>query len=167
MLALQIEDVKEFMNQMLVGTMFDHFLLSEAVVNSRIQYTIDGTLDLSFFSEEEKISFIEEGISKIPFSYVKKMVFDMMKGTQTPISMKLVFQLSGKNLVSTLQSFGTHTNPDDISGMFINVSYQQDRLLITTGVGYSIFMKEKPLEHSWDLLVKKFLSKQKIAYLEL
>ncbi|MEG0804849.1 MAG: DUF5721 family protein [Lachnospiraceae bacterium] len=164
MIALLITTVKEFMNQTLVGELFDHFLLSEASVTSKISYSIDGHLYLSHFSEPEKLRLIEEEVTLIPFHYVKRTIFDMMKGTQTPSFLKLVLQLSPKNIRNTLTSIDSRLTCEDIGGMCINLTFQNERLMCTTGISYTIFAKDKELEHEWDRLICRFLEQHNIVY---
>ena len=50
MLALKINDVKEFMNQLLIGETFDHFQLVEASITTFNTFSIDGTLKREFLT---------------------------------------------------------------------------------------------------------------------
>lgn len=53
MISLQLTDIKNFMNQLLRGEIFDHFLMPEAVISQDITFTIDGHLKKDYFSREE------------------------------------------------------------------------------------------------------------------
>ena len=54
MLALKISDVKDFMNKLLIGEVFDHFSLVEASVTTFNTFTIDGKLHHDFFDTDTK-----------------------------------------------------------------------------------------------------------------
>ena len=49
MLALTIIDVKDFMNKLLIGEVFDNFSLVEASVTTFNTFTIDGQTPAGFF----------------------------------------------------------------------------------------------------------------------
>ena len=50
MTALNLPEIKEFMNKLLCSETFDHFLLKEAVIKTAVTFTIDGTMDHEFYS---------------------------------------------------------------------------------------------------------------------
>ena len=53
MIAIQLLQVKDFMNKLLRTDLFDHFLLSEATIRGKGSYEIDGHLVPDFYSPEE------------------------------------------------------------------------------------------------------------------
>ena len=52
MIALQVQDVKDFMSRLLIGTDFDAFWLCEANVTTFVTYHIDGSLHKEFCDSE-------------------------------------------------------------------------------------------------------------------
>ena len=44
MIALELTDIKTFMNKLLRTEVFDHFLLQEAMITSSATYTINGQI---------------------------------------------------------------------------------------------------------------------------
>ena len=50
--------------------------------------------------------------------------------------------------------------------MFINLKFQQKKLLLTTGISYRIFSVDKS-DQEWDSLVKRFLTAHEISFEEL
>ena len=57
MIALSIVEIRDFMNKLLCKETFDNFLLKEAVIQSSVTWSLDGTLVTGFFSKESSISF--------------------------------------------------------------------------------------------------------------
>lgn len=53
MLALNIPELKNFMNQLLCSDTFDHFLLKEATIQKDAVWNFDGTVTPDFYSSEE------------------------------------------------------------------------------------------------------------------
>ena len=167
MIALQITEIKDFMNKLLRSETFDHFLLQEAVIHSGASYIIDGKLNKEFYDQTELEELGIEQFRFLPFSMLRSNCFDLIKGKKTPTSFKFVFLLSPDNLSRTLASTGTVFTENDITGIYLNLKYQNQLLTLTTGISYTIFSTDKTLELQWDLLVKKFLNQNEISYEEL
>ena len=53
MIALELTDIKDFMNKLLRTEVFDHFLLQEAVITSGASYVIDGHITKGYYTDEE------------------------------------------------------------------------------------------------------------------
>ena len=72
-----------------------------------------------------------------------------------------------ENLEKTLASSGSSYTENDISGVFLNLKYQNQLLTLTTGISYNIFSTDKSLESNWDKLVCRFLYQNDIKFEEL
>ena len=167
MIALELTDIKDFMNKLLKAEVFDHFLLQEAVITGSATITINGQITKGFFDEEELAQQHLEGLMFHPFSMLKKTCFDIIKGKKTPSSFRFVFLLSPENQKKTIQSIGSSFKDEDVTGMFINIRYQNQLLSLTTGISYKVFSIDKTLENQWDKMVMKFLTQNEIAYEEI
>ena len=167
MIALELTDIKVFMNKLLREEVFDHFLLQEAVITSAATYTINGQITKGFYSDEEISEHHLEGCRFLPFSMLRGNCFDLIKGKKTPSSFRFVFLLSPDNMQKTLSSVGSNYHSSDITGMYINLKYQNQLLSLTTGIAYNVFSTDKTLENEWDKLVVKFLKQHEISYEEL
>ena len=88
----------------------------------------------------------------------------MIKGKKTPSSFRFVFLLSPENQKKTIASIGSSFKDEDVTGMYINLRYQNQLLSLTTGISYNVFSIDKTLENQWDKMVMKFLSQNEIAY---
>lgn len=167
MIALALPETKNFMNKLLCSEIFDNFLLQEAVVQNSITYHIQGTLHSDFYSAEELESEHLAGLSFIPYGRVRSQCFDLIKGKRTPAFFKFVLLLSPSNLEKTLQQTGSPYTAQDISAVFLNLKFQNNKLLLTTGISYRTFTTDKSLDREWDILIKKFLKNHEIIFEEL
>ena len=167
MIALELTDIKDFMNKLLRTEVFDHFLLQEAVITSGASYVIDGHITKGYYTDEEVETMCISGYKMLPFSLLRGNCFDLIKGKKTPNSFKFVFLLSPENLKKTLASSGSSYTENDISGVFLNLKYQNQLLTLTTGISYNIFSTDKSLESNWDKLVCRFLYQNDIKFEEL
>lgn len=167
MIALELTDIKDFMNKLLRSEVFDHFLLQEAVITSSATYTINGQITKGFFTEEELEELHLNGCRFLPFSMLKGNCFDLIKGKKTPSSFRFVFLLSPTNLEKTITAVGSSYKASDVTGMYINLKYQNQLLSLTTGIAYNIFSTDKTLEAEWDKMVVKFLKQHEITFDEI
>lgn len=167
MKVFQITNIKDFMNKLLCSELFDHFLLSEAFIQTKVAYTIDGRLTKEFWTKEELET---EGLSDLPyapFSQLRGSCYDLIKGKKTPVAFKFVFLLSPDNLANTLARSDSSFSPEDLSGVFLNLKYADGKLSCTTGISYKAFSLDKSFEQYWDKLAAKFLSAHGIDFEEL
>ncbi|MEY8391688.1 hypothetical protein D3Z36_08285 [Lachnospiraceae bacterium] len=164
MTALSILNIKEFMHILLCTDTFDSFLLSEGSITTYMTFLLNGHSRPDFFSPED--TYYEQTVQEdyVPFSLVRPACFDLIKGKRTPSSFKFIFQLSQKNLERTLASVGRTLSAENISGMHLNLIYQNQKLTCTTGVSRHMFSPDKSLEHIWDEMVKQFLKNHKIPF---
>ena len=167
MLALQLPEVRIFMNKLLCTDCFDHFLLQEATIQNSISCHIEGTFHPDFYSDEELETMHLKGLSFIPYGHVRTQCFDLIKGKRTPTFFKFVLLLSPENLERTLKQTGSSLSSADVSAVFINLKFQNNELLLTTGISYRIFTTDKTLDYEWDRLIKRFLKNHEIAFFEL
>ncbi len=166
MIALELTDIKNFMNKLLRSEVFDHFLLQEAVITGAATYTINGQITKGFYSEEEIEKLQLSDCRFLPFSMLRGNCFDLIKGRKTPSAFRFVFLLSPSNMAKTIQSVESSYKPADVTGMYINLKYQNQLLSLTTGIAYNIFSTDKALENEWDKMVMKFLKQNEIAFEE-
>ncbi len=164
MIALQLTDIKDFMNKLLRSDTFDHFLLQEAVIRSTAAYTIDGRISNAGYSSAELEELGLSGHPALPFSMLRGNCFDLIKGKKTPVFFQFVFLLSPDNLARTLAATHSSYTVNDISGICLNLKYQNNLLTLTTGISYRIFSTDKELESEWDKMLPKFLAKNGIAF---
>ena len=167
MIALQLPEIRIFMNKLLCTECFDNFLLQEATIQNSIRYHLEGTLHTDFFSEEELETEQLKDLPFIPYGRVRTQCFDLIKGKRTPSFFKFVLLLSPENLARTLKQTGSSLSPSDISAVFINLKFQNNQLTLTTGISYRIFTTDKTFDHEWDSLIKRFLKNHEITFEEL
>lgn len=166
MIALKLTDIKTFMNQLLRSEMFDNFLLAEASIAKDATFTIDGHVNASYYSKEE---LEEQGLSEhaiLPYAMLRPACYQLMRGSHTPVSFKFILTLSPENMENTLARSESGLTLNDVKGIFINLSFQNGRLTLTTGISYAVFSAGHALDHEWDSMVQKFLNKHGVSFEE-
>ena len=167
MIALQLTDVKTFMNQLLCSELFDRFLLSEASITKDATFTVNGHINPAFYSAEELETEGLTGLDILPYSRLRPVCYQLIRGKHTPVSIKFVLTLSPENMKHTLARSDSSFTDNDVKGIFINLAFQNGRLTLTTGISYILFSTDRTLDHEWDGLIKKFLAKNSVSYEEL
>jgi hypothetical protein len=164
MISLTISEIKSFMAKLLAGTVFDNFILKEMEIQTFTSFHISGQFLEAFFSKEE---LAERGENRfIQWSDVKNIAFTVIKGSKTPLSMKIVFQLP--TAVSSLihQGDGMSLHKEEVGGLYLNVRFDNNELHIITGTAMKTFTMDKTAELEWDQEVKGFLKQQGIQFEE-
>lgn len=166
MVALQIQDIKYFMNKLLLSQTFDNFQLVEGSITTYNTFRIEGRVHKDFFTNEE---LEENGLLSREFSLwreVKPFCLELIKGKKTPLGFKFTFQLSKENTAKLLTSSGiTSLQTENISGLLLNIRYDSNGLHVITATNLNLFTLDKSLEHAWDDMVKRFLKQQEISFL--
>lgn len=167
MTALQITNLKAFMNALLTGDLFDIFLLEEASIATAASYTIDGRLNKDFFTAEEW-----SDKTTVPYEFaswqdMKVTCFNLIKGRRTPLHFQFVFQLMPEHTVSILAKGGGSTPADLIKAFVATVRYDGEKATLYTGTSFTTFVLDKEPEQLWDTAMKQYLYKKGIACEEL
>lgn len=162
MISIRITEVKAFMAKLLTNTVFDAFLLREMELQTFTGFTVTGQFNEGFFTSEE---LEERGDDRlILWSEVKPIAFTMIKGSKTPLSLKIVFQLPVSQCDELINRLGGRYRLEEIGGLYLNVRYEKGELRIITGTAIKTFTLDKSLEQEWDGEVKDMLKEQAIAY---
>ena len=162
MLSIQIQDVKEFMNQLLRSDLFHPFNLWEASIKTSVTYHIDGRLNHDFYNTDELETLPQTDY--ISWASIKPQIFSMIKGSKTPLSMKIILMLSKSGTNQLLTNYNLPLSEENINGLFLNIHYDRTGLSCTTGVSYRTFTLDKNLETVFEENILSWLKHSKIAF---
>lgn len=160
MIALEIASTKNFMKHLLSGETFDDFLLEECTISTANTYTIDGHINVDFFPQEEREQ-TPLPYSFRPWSELKNLCFDLIKGKYTPLFFKFVLQLKPEKANELMKS------REDISQMkalVLNIRYDNGRVILTTGTSYHTFVLSREIDLIWDQYLCSYLEEKGIGY---
>ena len=164
MKSFLITDQKQFMQKLLKSDLFDHFLLSEASICAAISYEIDGHIHREFYGADEPEAEELSDLEYLPFGRFRPTCFELIKGKHTPLSMKFVLMLSPDNLRNTLDKSQSGFTPQDIGAAFMNITFKDGRMTLTSACSYKTFSMDHSFDQYWAGLVAKFLSQHEIPY---
>ncbi len=164
MLALKINDVKKFMNQLLIGDTFDSFSLVEASITTFSNFTIDGKLHKDFFDTDtvQNISF--DDTPYCPWKELKSYCFSIIRGKLLPIQFRIVFQLSPLQYSTLFTDSAFQISNTQVRGLNLNIQYKNNELFCTTGISSDTFLLDKQPELTWDSAVPEFFQKHQLDF---
>lgn len=162
MIALQIADVKHFMQKLLLTDSFDRFYLLEGTVTTFNTFHIDGALQSSYYTQEEQELLAGRALSY--WGEVRPFCLSLMKGKRTPLSFRFTFQLSSQNTGKLLQQTGIQIPAEQVRGLLLNLKYDGGALSCITGTSLAVFTMDKKLDHAWDDMVQRYFRQQEIPF---
>lgn len=162
MTALQIADIRSFMKKFLLTDSFDRFLLLEGTITTFNTFRIDGSLQKSYYSQEEQDLLTERSLSL--WGEVRPFCLTLIKGKRTPLSFRFTLRLSASNTEKLLLQTGIRIPPEQVRGLFMNLKYDGRTLSCTTGTSLAVFTMDKKLDHAWDDMVQKYFRQQGIPF---
>ncbi|NLM13778.1 MAG: hypothetical protein GX209_08560 [Epulopiscium sp.] len=151
MITLDIIDVKKTMGLLLKSTLFDAFEVRTVEIHAFTKFTIDGILNKAFLDTDEREMYNNRHY--VLWEEIKPYVYNIIKGEKAPTYFKIV--LSANEV--TLLKFSKN-----ISALFINLIYSQEKLTCTTGVAFKNFVLDKSDEYEWDAYIRSFFKNAQI-----
>lgn len=144
MIVLEIDSVKEFMQHMFQGSMFDRFHLRSCEVTTFATFHIDGRCFDDWFDSDEKRT-DETGL--VTWNMMKTFVFSWIKGNKVPQKMSFDF---------------CHYMPNGDVGS-IQIRYEKEKLQFVTGYMQKEFSLDKKGQQAWDDNCLQFIKKHEIV----
>lgn len=149
-----IDDIKHFMNELLCNEKYDSFYLHEARIKTALDCYISGKLNKNFFDNAQMEIYDKQ--EYISWKDIKSTIYDLIKGNRLPISFKIVLMFNNDNIEKLVEINNIPMSSDDITALFINIYFENNELVVTTGTSVKIFTLDKSLEHIWDDTVEKY-----------
>ena len=165
MIAVKINNIKDFMTKLLVKDTFDNLYVSEATISTYNTFQINGLINKNFYTSEEP-----ESNDSAEYSLWKKLrpfCFELIKGSKTPSFLKIIFLLATEDITKLIEKNDLGFTLDDINGLVLNIKYSEGEITCITGSSIKLFTMDKSLEHAFDSYVKQFLSQNNIDFEEL
>ena len=166
MIALQITSMKQFMNHLLVADTFEPFLLEEAVISTASNFTIDGHVNREFYENDENSPSLPDNEFR-PWSELKGLCFDLIKGKRTPLFFRFVLHLIPQKAAALLEKENCGVSPSDVKALVVNIRYDGSKAMLTTGTAYHTFLLSREPDAIWHRAFRKYLDGKGIAYEEL
>ncbi len=162
MIALQVSSMKQFMNHLLAADTFEPFLLEEAVISTASTFTIDGHINREFYGSDEDAPEIPYEFR--PWSELKGLCFNLIKGKRTPLFFRFVLHLMPEKASALLEREGCDVESSQVKALVLNIRYDGSKAVLTTGTAYHTFLLSKEPDAIWDKALRKYLDGKGILY---
>ena len=167
MRLFRIKNTALFMTGLLSDkeTVFDHFLLNEAIIVTSTTHTIDGHLNRDFFTADE-LDILRDDAKKegrifsedmVRWESVKGYCHSCIKGRKPPISFRITLCLAGENVEKFLAGIDTTILPDQVGSLNVNIKYDGGARTCTTAVSLKVFSMDRSFNTAWDDMFERFL----------
>ena len=162
MQSLNIQDTRLFMSHLLSRDTFNQFCLTEAQITTFATFIVDGRFHADYFDSGT----YEEG--NVPafarWEQLQPHIYQLVKGHVTPLSMKIVLRLPDAGTAKLAQAASGTVLPEQVNGLYLNITYDRQNVICTTGTSLSVFTMDKSLEHLWDERVMAFFRQNRIPF---
>lgn len=142
MIALQIENVKDFMARLFQGDMFDKFHVNRVEVTTFITLTADGKKNAAWFDSDEE----DDGDRLVVWRQLKPVIFSFIRGNKTPNRLQIDF---------------SHYMKDGDMGS-LRIQYSENGLFVYTGYMQKEFVADRGKQQEWDENCIAFIKKNQI-----
>ena len=143
-------DVKAFMAQLLRDDTFYLFDVRGVEIAAMTKFQISGALDKDYIEGEAE----QEAGLYCPWRLLQPTVRELIKGKKRPKSIKLTLSLPAE------RTSALHQNA---SAFFLNISYEHDEILCTTGASEKHFSMDKAVNAAWDDYIKAFIEEKNVV----
>ena len=158
MLSLILTQPAAFMSALLSSDTFDSFLLEEAQIKTAVSWQLDGRLNRDFYDTEVWDDPAQRPWPNIPWSEIRPMCRDLIKGKRAPVSMQFVLmlkpELAGKLIGENVP----------VRALLLSVRGEGKELRLFSAVDFRTFSMDKEPEQTWNTAVLKFLDNKGITY---
>ncbi len=158
MISLNLTSQKTFISHLLLKETFDNFQFIEGEIVTFNKFTIDGFTQKGFYEDPDDLPEYSS------WKNVKEYCLSIIKGKQTPLSFRFIFRLSPKNTERLLEQKQLDFQPQDVQGLYLNITFDNNGLKCITGTSLKLFSLDKSLEKSWDEMVQKFFEQKEIPF---
>lgn len=153
MIALNIENTKNFMSKLLGTQAFDDFLLEEATIKTYNTFNIDGRVIPEFYDD------YEFGYEFSTWKDIRPICFDLIKGKSLPVYCHFVLQLKPEKVEQILRLGQSPVSKDVVKSFTLNIKYNaNNEVTIITATSFNTFIMDKSPDNLWDKYIEDFIS---------
>ena len=170
MISLEVQNIRIFMSRLLMKSDFDRFCLVEASVSAFCNFEISGRTNAEWFSPSGSQTAPAQEHPPLPayvsWEKIRPHVFQVIRGGRTPLRMKIILALTPAQIASVLKSSpdSASVSVEQVSGMFLNIVYDKNGLMLTTGTAMKTFTMDRSAEKAFDKVMTSFLTETGIDF---
>lgn len=144
---------RRFMQDLLTGQVFDHFLVEEADISTFNHFMIDGRILPAFYDDgaapDEEFSSWEK---------IRPTCFDLIKGKRLPLNFKFVLHAPKAIVNELLLDERCTLAPEHLKSLVLTIRFSNNATVCVSATGMNTFVPDKSIEQLWDRYVASFLA---------
>lgn len=164
MVALKMEELKNFTAQLFLGDVFDNWLVREVNIITFNTFTIDGHIRQGYYSERELEENKIEELSS--WKVLKPICYSLIKGKKLPESFQITLQLTPTEVEEFLHNAQLDFTVEQVNGLYMNIRYENNVIRCVTGTSLNIFTLDRQIEIEWDEASRLYFKDRKIPFTE-
>ena len=158
MKAYKAEDLRGFTQALFTRESFDHFLVSEAEFRTFCRFTVRGSSERAWYTDEELEN--EKVEDYTSWKKLRPVCFGLIRGKKTPLSFRITLRLPPAEEEKLISEGNTGIRPEDVGGFFLNLKFDEGRLLCISAASFNTFPPDRVLEELWIRKTEAFFKEQ-------
>ena len=158
MIRLVPKKLRELNRHLFAETTFDSFLVPEAHFVTAFRTDFTGQLPPASRDEAESSEAPSAAPACVSWQELRPYALQLVRGTQAPKSYSVVLKLP-EDKTAALAAAAPGADPDDVSGLYLNIRYAKEEVSVTTGCTLKIFSLDKSWEKVWDSRVEEWFAR--------
>lgn len=158
MISFSLTNIKGAMSHLLLRDTFDKFSFIEGEIVTFNTFRIDGFIQKNFFDTGSELPEYSS------WKDIREYCLYLIKGKRTPLNFHFVLSLSPVNIRRLISQSAPFMDVQNVRGLYLNISYDGNRLNCVTGTSFKTFVLDKTLEHIWDETAEIFFRQHEIDY---
>ena len=157
MIRFSPKKLREFNRHLFAETTFDAFLVPEAHFVTSFRTDFSGKPSEASSADGARENVPSES-SCADWAAIRPLALSLVRGTP-PKSFSVVLKLPDDQVEKVLAAAGLSDEAASVSGLYLNIRYAKEELVLTSGCTQKTFSLDKSGEKAWDRYLEVFLSR--------
>ena len=155
MKAIEIDNVKKMVEMLLSSDFFGEMLLYKAEVRGAYDISMDGNINPDFFDSDD-LAVHEKEISEgyVTWANSRNLFYQALRGKNLPISFNITLIVPKSDNEKILKKYNENIDVSDLSSLSLNVIYDREKMIVTSGTSMKFFTMDRSIEMIWDDIVQ-------------
>ena len=155
MKAIEIDNVKKMVEMLLSSDFFGEMLLYKAEVRGAYDISMDGNINPDFFDSDD-LAVHEKEISEgyVTWANSRNLFYQALRGKNLPISFNITLIVPKSDNEKILKKYNENIDVSDLSSLSLNVIYDREKMIVTSGTSMKLFTMDRSIEMIWDDIVQ-------------
>ena len=155
MKAIEIDNVKKMVEMLLSSDFFGNMLLYKAEVKGAYDISMDGNINKDFYDSDDLYVHekeIREGY--ISWANSRNLFYQSLRGKNLPLSFNIMLMVPKSDIESVIKNSNAEIDTSDVSSLSLNVIYDREKMIVTSGTSMKFFTMDRSIEVIWDDIVQ-------------